>query len=208
MNENDMDEMMDGETEDNEHVTWREENKLSLERDTSEDRLNRTDAQMDTVSTEHVGSAEGHLAERLDLADLHATGAVDDGKNEIEAHAGAATHVAALEQVPGSNLEMSEAQEVIVGRDNVDLVVAGAGYENFKFQSAGNFVIENFDVTKDSLVFDSNATGIHDLPELIGSISTIVDLQNGMEVEFLNGSTITLVGIHAADLRPGMFHFN
>lgn len=100
---------------------------------------------------------------------------------------------------------------IVIGGAGADTLAAGAGSDAFLFHSGfGKDTITGFDVRHDSLVFGA------DLP-LFGSFGAVMahvsDYSTkkagfvGAVITYDNGDTITLAGVHAADLTPESFHF-
>ncbi|WP_292517316.1 FG-GAP-like repeat-containing protein [Mesorhizobium sp.] len=100
---------------------------------------------------------------------------------------------------------------IVIGGAGADTLAAGAGSDDFLFHSGfGKDTITGFDVHHDSLVFGA------DLP-LFGSFGAVMahvsDYSTkkagfvGAVITYDNGDTITLAGVHAADLTPESFHF-
>jgi hypothetical protein len=88
---------------------------------------------------------------------------------------------------------------------NSDTVRVGTGHDSFVFQqttsgSIGAVTVTGFDPHKDSFIFSNQLTtsvSYHDNAQ--GNAVVTVDSNPA--------DTITLMGVHAADLRPNDFHF-
>lgn len=88
-----------------------------------------------------------------------------------------------------------------------DILTGGAGLDDFTFYAAGDFKVTDYNTTDDNLVFDSATTGLHDLDDLLGVITSISETAEGVLIEFGQVATITLIGLTTADLNAGMVHF-
>jgi len=89
-----------------------------------------------------------------------------------------------------------------------DELTGGAGLDDFTFYAAGNFKVMDFSASDDKIVFDTATTGIKNLDDLMGLITSISDLSDGVLIEFGQIASITLVGLTSADLNNGMVHFD
>ena len=86
-----------------------------------------------------------------------------------------------------------------------DTVTVGTGHDSFVFQqttpgSIGAVTVTGFDPHKDSFTFSNQLTtsvSYHD--DSFGN--TVINVDHG-------GDTVTLLGVHAADLQPHDFHFD
>lgn len=89
-----------------------------------------------------------------------------------------------------------------------DVLTGGVGDDIFNFFAVGDFVIHDFVNSSDLLVFDSKATGLYDINNLLSVISSIEDSSEGAIVHFIdNIASITLIGLHSDDLSTSMVGF-
>ncbi|KUM25877.1 hypothetical protein AU467_23755 [Mesorhizobium loti] len=100
---------------------------------------------------------------------------------------------------------------VIIGGGGADTLAAGAGSDFFVFHNGfGKDTITGFDVHQDSLVFGADLPLFGSLDAVMAHVSdhsTKKDGFIGAVVTYDKGDTITLAGVHAADLTPESFHF-
>ena len=90
----------------------------------------------------------------------------------------------------------------------LDSASGGEGRDSFNFYAPGNFIIQDFERTEDSLVFDSGNTGLHTVQDLLAVIDRIEDSGNNVTLHFVNNiASIKLVGLNAGDLSVDMVSF-
>ena len=80
-----------------------------------------------------------------------------------------------------------------------DVLTGGSGHDVFAFYAHGDFVIEDFNPSTDTLVF-SHESGISCMAELADSIYDITQSQAGVTIDLDNQTSITLVGVYYNDL--------
>jgi len=61
-----------------------------------------------------------------------------------------------------------------------DDLTGGEGSDHFSFYAVGNFTVQDFDSSADLLIFETQATGIHNLDELVSLISDSEDTSEGV----------------------------
>lgn len=106
-------------------------------------------------------------------------------------------------------LDGAEGDDYLNGGDGDDLLwagfgqdelVGGRGSDAFGFYAPGDFIINDFNVFSDMLLFDSETTGIYNVDNLIDAVSDIEDSEIGVVIDFGHTATITLVGVCQDDL--------
>ncbi|MDZ4219299.1 MAG: hypothetical protein U1D70_09810 [Methylobacter sp.] len=81
-----------------------------------------------------------------------------------------------------------------------DVLAGGSGNDIFAIYAAGDFVITDFNTSRDMLYFFPETTGIYNMGNLLASISSIIEYDTGVVVDFYWNASITLVGIYSNDL--------
>lgn len=115
------------------------------------------------------------------------------------------------------NLDGGEGDDNLIGGLGDDVLNAGHGTDNltggegsdiFNFYAAGQFIIQDFDVSSDKLNFDAEEIGIESIEELLSVIESIEDTEEGVTVNFVDDiASITLVGLQSSDLSADMVGF-
>lgn len=84
----------------------------------------------------------------------------------------------------------------------------GEGNDHFSFYATGDFTVSSFENNVDTLTFETEHTGLHNIDELLSVISSIEDTNDGVVIHFVNDvASITLVGLHMGDLSADMVEF-
>ena len=81
-----------------------------------------------------------------------------------------------------------------------DVLVGGRGSDAFGFYAPGDFLIDDFNVFSDILLFDSETTGIYNIDDLIDAVTDIEESDIGVVIDFGYTASITLVGVYENDL--------
>lgn len=90
-----------------------------------------------------------------------------------------------------------------------DELTGGSGNDIFETYAVGHFTFKDFTIGEDSLLFDTEKTGVQDLEHLLQLITRIEQRDDGATVEFLdNAVSIELVGVNLADITPEMVIFS
>ena len=91
----------------------------------------------------------------------------------------------------------------------LDDLTGGEGSDSFSFYAAGDFTVQDFDTSTESLVFDSDTTGITSFEELVAVVSSVEDTTEGVVVHFVDDiASITLVGLLSSDLSADLVTFS
>jgi len=106
-------------------------------------------------------------------------------------------------------LDGAEGNDYLNGGDGNDLLWAGygqdelfggRGYDAFGFYAPGDFVVDDFNVFSDTILFDSEATGLYDIYDLVNAVTSVKEFYDGVEINFSDVASITLVGVYMNDL--------
>lgn len=100
-----------------------------------------------------------------------------------------------------------DGNDVLLGAYGKDTLVGGAGQDIFGFYTLGDFVINDFSITEDSLYFSTAHTGLRTIADLAAVITSIEQAQDRVIIHFGQAASISLIGVNASDLNPGMVHF-
>lgn len=97
--------------------------------------------------------------------------------------------------------------DTLVGGGGVDVLVGAGGNDTYGFNSGGNVTVVAEKGDNFAFMFDGLSLGV-----LLGAVTNVSDNAAGTYVEFLGGSangglSITLVGLHAADITADMIKF-
>lgn len=116
------------------------------------------------------------------------------------------------------HLEGGAGDDVLIGELGDDVLHAGEGNDDltggpdndqFSFYAAGHFTVQDFDVSEDTLIFESDSTGIDNLEELVSVISSFEDTSEGVVVHFVDDiASITLIGLQSSDLSADIVGFS
>lgn len=100
---------------------------------------------------------------------------------------------------------------IVIGGAGADTLAAGAGSDFFMFHKGfAKDTITGFDVQHDSLVFGADLPLFGSFGAVMAHVSDYSTKKGGFVgavITYDNGDTITLAGVHAADLTPENFHF-
>lgn len=112
----------------------------------------------------------------------------------------------------------SSGDDVLIGELGDDILHAGEGNDDltggpdndqFSFYSAGHFTVQDFDVSADTLMFESDTTGITNLEQLVSLITSFENTTEGVVVHFIDDvASITLIGLQSSDLTADMVGFS
>jgi len=106
-------------------------------------------------------------------------------------------------------LDGAEGNDYLHGGDGNDLLWAGygqdelfggRGYDTFGFYAPGDFVVDDFNVFSDSLLFNSETTSLYNIYDLVNAVTHIEEYDAGVEINFSNIASITLIGVYIDDL--------
>jgi len=106
-------------------------------------------------------------------------------------------------------LDGAEGNDYLNGGDGNDLLWAGygqdelfggRGYDAFGFYAPGDFVVDDFNVFSDTILFDSETTGLYDIYDLVNAVTSVEEFYDGVEINFSDVASITLVGVYMNDL--------
>lgn len=90
----------------------------------------------------------------------------------------------------------------------LDDLTGGEGSDNFTFYAAGDFTVQDFDTSTDSLVFNPFTTSITSFAALVAVVRSVEDTAEGVVVHFVDDvASITLVGLSSSDLSADIVTF-
>lgn len=98
----------------------------------------------------------------------------------------------------------SQGEDTLIGGGGNDTLVGGGGNDVFGFNSGGHYVIEQAQNGTFTFLFD----GITSLDQLAQFVTNVEETSEGVTFTFSEGSTITLVGMTAADITADMIKFS
>ena len=153
------------------------------------DSLTTTDVQGDEADTSvDLGPQDNQAGEdTLSGTDGEDTLVSDEGNDDLTGGDG------------NDTLEGGGNDALGAGSGDVTLV-GGTGDDVFHVSAMGNFVVQDFGAEHDKLHFDAQATGLHDLGDLLAHVTAIEQTHVGVIVHFGDTGSITLVGLSLGNL--------
>lgn len=95
--------------------------------------------------------------------------------------------------------------DTLIGTGN-DSLTGGTGNDIFGIKGAGKYTITDFNKAGDTIAFQMD--GVTNLTQLKAKITSVVSGTNSVTFNFGADTSVTLVGVTAADLTAGMIKFS
>lgn len=95
--------------------------------------------------------------------------------------------------------------DTLIGTGN-DTLTGGAGNDIFGIKGAGKYTITDFNKAGDAIAFQMD--GVTNLTQLKAKVTSVVSGTNSVTFNFGADTSVTLVGVTAADLTAGMIKFS
>lgn len=104
------------------------------------------------------------------------------------------------------DLTGGEGNDTLVGGGGNDTLTGGSGDDVFGISGPGNVTITDFNVDEDQLLFELD--GIDNVTDLMGVLEGSDVVDGNAVYTFVDGSTVTLVGVDPDDVGSDLFLFN